>query len=73
MSKPNTLPTCVQGAATELLKETPLFALKPSSTLGELLETLISNKLHRVYVVDAEGKALSVITLTDILRLCVPK
>jgi len=29
----------------------------------------VGRKLHRVYVVDSEGKPTSIVTLTDILRL----
>eukprot|EP00798_Chlamydomonas_sp_ICE-L_P024795 gene24795-10439_t len=61
------------GSSLELLKQTPLFSLKPSSTLGEVLELLITNGLHRSYVTDADGKPVAVITQTDILRLVVPK
>ncbi|PSC72908.1 DNA repair XRCC3-like protein [Micractinium conductrix] len=38
------------------------------TTLGELLDMLVAGKMHRVYVVDSEGKPISIITLTDVLR-----
>ena len=48
---------------------TRVVTVTPDTTFGALLETLVSNKLHRVYVVDGEGKAASIISLTDVLRL----
>ncbi|KAG2498893.1 hypothetical protein HYH03_003084 [Edaphochlamys debaryana] len=63
----------VPGAAgnnwTEVLKDLPLPTLKPSSTFGQLLETMASQSLHRLYIVDEEdGKPVSIVTLTDVLR-----
>jgi len=40
-----------------------------SATLYEVLETLVKNKLHRVYVLGNDHQAVGVITLTDILKL----
>ncbi|PRW56306.1 DNA repair XRCC3-like protein [Chlorella sorokiniana] len=40
----------------------------PATTFGALLDMLVAHKFHRAYVVDAEGKPTSIITLTDILR-----
>ncbi len=61
-----------QGAAegkwTEVLKELPLLSLKPSSTFGQLLETMATQGLHRLYITDDEGKPVSIVTLTDVLR-----
>lgn len=40
----------------------------PATTFGALLDLLVAHKFHRAYVVDAEGKPTSIVTLTDILR-----
>jgi CBS domain-containing protein len=40
-----------------------------ASSLEAVLELLAVRGLHRVYVINAEGKAISIITLTDVLRL----
>jgi CBS domain-containing protein len=37
-------------------------------TLGELLEKLVTHRLHRLYVVDFDTRPVGIITLTDILR-----
>ena len=34
-----------------------------------MLTALVTKHLHRVYVVDDDGAAVSIITLTDVLRL----
>lgn len=47
----------------------PLVTVKLSSTFEEVLAALTQHHLHRVYVVDAEGAPVSIITLTDVLRL----
>lgn len=41
---------------------------RPDTTFGEVLDKLVHNRLHRVYVCDAELKPCGVITLTDVLR-----
>lgn len=49
----------------------PVTTVTPASTFGQLLDTLVGNSLHRVYVVDEAGKPLSIVTLTDVLRECI--
>jgi CBS domain-containing protein len=44
-------------------------AVTGASTLEQVMEVLAAKGLHRVYVVDAAKKPLSIITLTDVLRL----
>jgi CBS domain-containing protein len=39
------------------------------ATLETVLGTLVSKHLHRIFVVDADGKPVSIITPTDVLRL----
>ncbi|EFJ45381.1 hypothetical protein VOLCADRAFT_109874 [Volvox carteri f. nagariensis] len=62
----------VAGAAdgkwSEVLKDLPLPTLKPSGTFGQLLGTMASENLHRLYIVDEDGKPVSIVTLTDVLR-----
>ena len=48
-----------------------LITCAPESTLGEVLDKLVHNRLHRVYICDDNLAPCGVITLTDILRkLC---
>ncbi len=51
-----------------MLKPLTLRSLKPSSTFGQLLETMATQGLHRLYITDDEGKPVSIVTLTDVLR-----
>lgn len=37
------------------------------STLGDVIESLASKSVHRVYVVDDEGEVVGVITLRDVI------
>ncbi|KAK9831404.1 hypothetical protein WJX81_001860 [Elliptochloris bilobata] len=37
-------------------------------TFSEVLEKLVANRLHRLYVVDTELRPVGIVTLTDILR-----
>lgn len=46
----------------------PVGTVTPATTFGDLLDMLVANLWHRVYVVDGEGRPTSIITLTDILR-----
>jgi CBS domain-containing protein len=39
----------------------------PDSTLGHIVELLVKNKIHRVWIVDPENKPTGVVTLTDVI------
>ncbi|GFR43787.1 hypothetical protein Agub_g4904 [Astrephomene gubernaculifera] len=62
------VPGAAEGRWADVLKETALTTLKPSSTFGALLELMASQNLHRIYIVDEDGKPVSIVTLTDVLR-----
>jgi CBS domain-containing protein len=57
------------GDYAALLSAAPVIAVTGASTLEQVMEILAVKGLHRVYVVDGAKKALSIITLTDVLRL----
>ncbi|CAL8470950.1 g10492 [Coccomyxa elongata] len=40
----------------------------PHDTFAEILEKLVSNRLHRLYIVDELTRPIGIVTLTDILR-----
>lgn len=46
-----------------------LLAVKPGHTLGDVVDCIVKEKVHRVYVVDDRDHALGIITITDILGL----
>lgn len=46
---------------------TPVF-VTPHDTIMTLFETVVGNRLHHVWVQDADGKPTGVITLTDIMN-----
>jgi len=47
--------------------------VSPTATLKEVVDALVQNKIHRVFVVKADNTLESVISLTDILNVCVRK
>lgn len=58
----------------EFVKPTarPLISLPPTATFGELLDTLVAQRLRRVYVISQEdGKEQidGIVSITDVLRL----
>jgi CBS domain-containing protein len=57
------------GKWAELLSGAPAISVTGASTFEAVLELLAVKGLHRVYVTDAAGKPVSIITLTDVLRL----
>jgi hypothetical protein len=57
------------GKWAELLAGAPAISVTGASTFEAVLELLAIKGLHRVYVTDAAGKPMSIITLTDVLRL----
>lgn len=54
-------------------REVKMITCTPQSTLLEVMGVLSDNRIHRVYIVAAQGativQPISVITPTDILRL----
>ena len=44
---------------------------QPGSTLREVIAMVVGSKVHRVFVTDAGGKPVGVVTLTDIIRVAV--
>jgi len=47
----------------------PIFDVRHESTLGFTIAKLIATKAHRVWVTDERGKAIGVVSLTDVLRV----
>lgn len=45
-----------------------LITCSPDTTLSDVLDKVVHNRLHRVYVCDVTLRPCGVITLTDILR-----
>ncbi len=50
-------------------KNARLDKIDKEASFDQLLTFMASNRLHRVYVPDAEGGPRSIITLTDVLRV----
>jgi len=49
----------------------PIISCTDSNTFAEVLERMIENKIHRVYVVDEVERPCSVISLVDVLNFAV--
>ena len=43
-----------------------LVSVRPADSLWDAVDALVTNRVHRVYVVDDDGHPLSIITITDI-------
>eukprot|EP00965_Chrysotila_dentata_P240256 6203609-Pleurochrysis_carterae.AAC.1 len=43
-------------------------SLKPTNTLGDVIETLNAFKIHRVWIVNAQGQVTHVLSLGDVLQ-----
>ncbi|KAI4302136.1 hypothetical protein MLD38_037920 [Melastoma candidum] len=54
-----------KGGAT--LKMMPPITCKPDTTLGDVIHTLASRSVHRIYVVSGDDEVLGVITLRDVI------
>ena len=58
------------ACATGLYPQVSLTKLPvPTVCAAQVLEKLVANRLHRLYVVDAELRPIGIVTLTDILRV----
>lgn len=57
--------------SAEIDIRTPSIVCKPTDSLATVIEKLSTNKIHRIYVLDAHSHPVKVITLTDIMyALC---
>jgi len=57
---------------SELLQQSPMIPLarcSPDSTLGQVISLAAKEKVHRIFVIDTEGKPVSVVSLTSLLRV----
>lgn len=45
-----------------------LYSVFPEATLAEVLRTLTTQKIHRVFVIGEEGEMLGVVTTMDVLK-----
>lgn len=59
----------VQDALPLLRTALPIVSVGLDTKLGDLLDLLVNSHFHRVYVTDADGKPLSIVTLGDVLKL----
>lgn len=46
----------------------PASRLPPQSRFGDVVEMLCGRRLHRIFICDAEGRPMGVLSATDILR-----
>lgn len=59
-------------AAEQHAESLMLVAVAPGSTFFSVLERMVHARVHHVYVVDDQGRPVSMITPTDILRYITP-
>ena len=52
----------------DALKDLNLLCFTPQTTLKEAIEQLVRHGKHRAYICDKDGKAVGVVTPTDVLR-----
>jgi len=45
----------------------PFASVRPSQTLGDVIDTVVKKRAHKVFIVNDEGKPTSVVSLTDII------
>ena len=58
----------VASTSTEVGKVIPPITCKPNSTLGDIVHSLASKAVHRIYVVSGEeDEVVGVITLRDVI------
>lgn len=58
-----------EGNYAAVFAASPVVTVKTTDTFETVLDALANKGLHRVYVIDANGTAVSIVTLTDVLRL----
>jgi len=73
-----TLPLIEKPALTFLMEKygennIKNFVAPPSANLGEVFLMLLNNSIHRVWVVDDDQKPLGIISLSDVIRIFLPR
>ena len=54
----------------EALKQIPLYRCYPDTPLCDVVEVMISNHIHRQYVMERDtSRAVGIVTITDLLNL----
>lgn len=48
--------------------ENSAITIKPNATLGDVIQALVSSRIHRIFVVDNSGRPLRVVSLRDVIR-----
>jgi CBS domain-containing protein len=62
----------VKNAAPHNVERPKVICVTPSDTYGEVLRLMVSYKVHRVWVVDAEHKSpIAVVSVWDVMRFVV--
>jgi len=56
--------------AKQFLSLGPQFSCSPKDTLKAVTGCMVQNKIHRLWVCDDDGKVISVVTLTDVIKSC---
>lgn len=57
----------IASASRETGKVTQPITCKPDSTLHDVIHTLTSQSIHRIYVEDGQEEVVGVITLRDVI------
>ena len=61
-------PCLADPTTVEELMTPAVFAVSPETAAAEVIESLLTLQVHRLFVLDAEGALVGVITPLDVLR-----
>lgn len=57
----------VLSPVTQFLGLRPVFSVRPTTTLGEVINSFLTNKIHRVWIVDDAQRVIGVVTMSDVI------
>jgi CBS domain-containing protein len=57
-----------EGAVVREVMTQVVFAVEPETPAGIVVDAMLALKVHRLFVVDGEGRAVGVISALDVLR-----
>jgi len=64
---PGRMVKALYTSLSRFLGDKPVHSVTASNTLGEVIEKLVTNHIHRVWVVADDGKPIGVVSLCDII------
>jgi Mg/Co/Ni transporter MgtE len=62
-----------QGLENDGKDSVPIFEVRMTSTLAQVIQKIVATRVHRLWAVDEQKALIGCISVTDIIRVCLEK